>query len=176
MHNYHDTYSALPPARLDYDGGVTWAVIILPYIEQGTFYNQWDTHEWYYVHKPEIRKHQLSIYYCPSRRRASDINVSKSGDTPDTWPWGHTPPVPPDQGNSWFGATGDYASNDGDNGPDGIYNTEKPKGAIIHWTPENNAKIWDPARNTPPARIKQWTSKTKFANIEDGLSNTLLVG
>jgi prepilin-type N-terminal cleavage/methylation domain-containing protein len=176
MHNYHDTYSFLPPARLDYDGGVSWAVIILPYIEQGTFYNQWDLHEWYYVHKPEIRKHQVPIYYCPSRRRASDINVSKQGDTPDTWPWSHTPPIPPEQGSSFFGATGDYACSDGDNGTDGIFNTEKATGAIITWTPENNAKIWDPARSVPPSRIKQWTSRTKFANIDDWLSNTFMVG
>src|SRR5437879_1388776 len=47
FHNYHDAYSALPPARLDYDGGVSWAVLIMPFIEQGSAYNQWDPHEWY---------------------------------------------------------------------------------------------------------------------------------
>src|SRR5712692_8742753 len=77
VHNYHSTFSALPPARLDYDGGVSWAVIILPFIEQDTFYKQWDLHEWYYVHKPEVRKHQVPIYYCPSRRQVSASNVSK---------------------------------------------------------------------------------------------------
>src|SRR5438552_4470313 len=124
VHNYHSTYNALPPARLDYHGGVSWAVIILPFIEQDTFYNQWDLHEWYYVHKPEIGKHQVSIYYCRSRRQANDINISKQGDTPDRWPWGKTPPVPGDSGSSWFGATGDYAASDGDNPADGIFNTE----------------------------------------------------
>ncbi len=177
VHNYHDTYKALPPARLDYDGGVSWAVLILPFIEQGTFYDQWDIHEWYYSHKPEIRKHQVPIYYCPSRRQASEINVSKQGDTPDTWPF--KPIVPPDIGSSFFGATGDYACSDGDNADDGIFNTEKANGAIIMWAPlGDNTKIWDPAngRNKPPARIKQWTSRTKFESITDGLSNTLLVG
>jgi prepilin-type N-terminal cleavage/methylation domain-containing protein len=176
MHNYHDTYNALPPARLDYDGGVAWTVIILPYIEQENFYNQWDLHEWYYVHKPEVRKVQVPIYYCPSRRQASDINVSKEGDTPDTWPWSKTPPVHPDSGSSWFGATGDYACSDGDDPRDGYFNTELATGAIITWTPQIDSKIWEPARSTPPARIKQWTSKTRWASIEDGLSNTLLVG
>jgi prepilin-type N-terminal cleavage/methylation domain-containing protein len=182
FHSYHDTYAALPPARLDYDGGVSWAVLIMPFIEQGNFYNQWDVHEWYYVHPAEIRKHQLSIYYCPSRRRGSDINISKQGDTPDTWPW--TPKVPPDNTGtgSFFGATGDYAASDGDNGDDGIYNTEKATGAIITWTPETDSKgnhpYWDPAnkRNVPPARMLHWTSRTRFGNIDDGLSNTLLAG
>jgi prepilin-type N-terminal cleavage/methylation domain-containing protein len=181
FHDYHDTYNALPPARLDYDGGVTWAVIIMPYIEQANFYNQWDLHEWYYVHPPELRKHQLPIYYCPSRRNASDLNagISKQGDVPDTWSWSGKPPVAPDNtGGSFFGATGDYAVSVGDNKDDGIYNTEKATGAVIMWAPEDNTKIWDPAngRNKPPARIKQWTSRTRFANIDDGLSNTLLAG
>src|SRR5713226_7175888 len=42
VHNYHDSNNGLPPGRLDYDGGVTWAVVILPYIEQDNFYRQWD--------------------------------------------------------------------------------------------------------------------------------------
>lgn len=176
VHNYHDTYNAIPPARLDYDGGVSWAVIILPYIEQDTFYHQWDLHEWYYVHPPEVRKHQVPIYYCPSRRQATDINVSKQGDTPDTWPWSGRPPIPPDSGSSWFGATGDYACSDGDDPRDGFFNTELATGAMITWTPQIDNKIWDPTRNKPPARIKQWTSRTRWSSIEDGLSNTLLVG
>jgi prepilin-type N-terminal cleavage/methylation domain-containing protein len=177
MHNYHSTYNALPPARLDYSGGVAWTVIILPYIEQENFYNQWDLHEWYYVHKPEVRKFQVASYYCPSRRQATNINISKGPDTPDTWgSWSKAPPVPADSGSSWYGATGDYAVSDGDNAVDGTFNTEKATGAIIMWTPDNG-KIWDAApRNTPPARIKQWTSRTSFAVIEDGLSNTFLAG
>jgi prepilin-type N-terminal cleavage/methylation domain-containing protein len=176
MHNYHDTYDALPPARLDYDGGVTWVVMLLPFIEQDNFYNQWDLHEWYYVHPPELRHHQLPMMYCPSRRRASDINISKEGETPDTWPWQGKPPIPPDSGVSWFGATGDYAVSDGDDPRDGYFNTELATGAIITWTPQIDSKIWDPARSKPPARIKQWTSRTSWKAIEDGLSNTLLAG
>jgi prepilin-type N-terminal cleavage/methylation domain-containing protein len=180
FHDYHDTYGALPPARLDYDGGVTWAVLILPFIEQDTFYNQWDVHEWYYSHAPEIRKHQVPIYYCPSRRQASDINVSNQGETPDLWSF--KPRVPPDKGSSFFGATGDYAVSDGDDARDNYFNTEKATGAIIMWAPEDTTlwqkKLWDPTnnRNKPPCRIKEWTSRTKFSTIEDGLSNTFLAG
>jgi prepilin-type N-terminal cleavage/methylation domain-containing protein len=176
MHNYHDTYDALPPARLDYDGGVTWVVLILPFIEQDNFYNQWDLHQWYYVHPAVLRHHQLPIFYCPSRRRASDINLSNQGDTPDTWPWSTKPPVPPDAGTSWFGATGDYAVSDGDDPRDGYFNTELATGAVITWTPQIDSKIWDPAQSKPPARIKQWTSRTSWKVIDDGLSNTFLAG
>src|SRR5437868_7249800 len=40
VHNYHGVYKCLPPARLDYSGGVTWAVLILPFLEQDNFYAQ----------------------------------------------------------------------------------------------------------------------------------------
>src|SRR5262245_15301595 len=41
-HNYHDTSNDLPPSRLDHRGGVTWAVLLLPYLEQDNFFRQWD--------------------------------------------------------------------------------------------------------------------------------------
>src|SRR5262247_4156317 len=48
FHNYHDIYHALPPARLDYDGGATWAVLLPPYLEQDAFYRQWTLSQRYY--------------------------------------------------------------------------------------------------------------------------------
>src|SRR6266436_2113016 len=41
VHNYHDTRKSLPPDRLATDW-VTWAVLILPYLEQDNVYKQWD--------------------------------------------------------------------------------------------------------------------------------------
>src|SRR5262245_31488047 len=41
IHNYHDTYSALPPDHIA-DDWATWAVLILPYIEQDTLYKLWN--------------------------------------------------------------------------------------------------------------------------------------
>ena len=34
VHSYHDTYGSLPPSR-NWDIGLTWAVFILPFLEQG---------------------------------------------------------------------------------------------------------------------------------------------
>src|SRR4051812_26188971 len=50
IHNFHDTHKAIPPGRLDYDGGVTWCVLLLPYLDQGPFYTQWNLQQWYYLH------------------------------------------------------------------------------------------------------------------------------
>src|SRR5438874_2607906 len=48
VHHFHDTCRCLPPSRLDRVGGVAWPVLILPYIEQGSFAGRWDTTRWYY--------------------------------------------------------------------------------------------------------------------------------
>ena len=46
-HNFQSSYGFLPPAwigsnALDPDGWATWAVLILPYIEQEAVYKQWN--------------------------------------------------------------------------------------------------------------------------------------
>src|SRR6202158_948664 len=44
LHGYHDTNRRLPYLRPDAlidDTGWTWAVLILPYIEQGAVYKNW---------------------------------------------------------------------------------------------------------------------------------------
>lgn len=67
IHNYHDQNGFIPPARLDYDGGVTWYVLILPFMEQQSFYTQWDLVNRYYVHPAAVRQTQVKMYYCPAR-------------------------------------------------------------------------------------------------------------
>src|SRR6058998_108137 len=46
VHSYHDSYRVLPPSRLGADtaapGYASWFVLILPYLEQGNLYSQWD--------------------------------------------------------------------------------------------------------------------------------------
>ena len=49
---YHDTRKALPPSRMENYGGVTWAVFILPFLEQDPFYERWDINRWYYDQGP----------------------------------------------------------------------------------------------------------------------------
>src|SRR5262245_31083606 len=52
VHSYHDANAAFPPSRMDNYGGVTWAVFILPYVEQDPFYRQWNINRWYYDQGP----------------------------------------------------------------------------------------------------------------------------
>ena len=78
FHNFHSVHHTLPPGRLDYDGGATWYVLLMPYVEQDNLYKQWDLQNRYYVHPPAVIQAQVPIYYCPSRRSASPTSLSAS--------------------------------------------------------------------------------------------------
>src|SRR5262249_327825 len=52
VHNFHDTRGQLPPSRL-HNYHATWAVLLLPYMEQDTLYQQWDITREYYDQNPD---------------------------------------------------------------------------------------------------------------------------
>src|SRR5882672_10216620 len=41
LHNYESTFERLPPSRTSI-GSATWAVFIMPFMEQDNLYNQWN--------------------------------------------------------------------------------------------------------------------------------------
>src|SRR5215472_16794188 len=123
VHSYHDANKNLPPSRMDNYGGVTWAIMILPYLEQEPFYKQWNINRWYYDQGPSgnaIRQTQLAIFYCPARR--SPGGVSENNDVPEI-PFPGAP-----AGVNVPGALGDYAACNGDTDADFIIN---PNGVLI---------------------------------------------
>ena len=87
LHNYHDTHSCLPPMKIwangidcpngtpwDNTGGFSWRVMILPFVEQSTMYNQIDFSR---IHAPlvctgsaavltNISNKAIPGYLCPS--------------------------------------------------------------------------------------------------------------
>jgi prepilin-type N-terminal cleavage/methylation domain-containing protein len=101
MHHYENNYEVLPPSRLK-EGYATWAVLILPFIEQDNLYNRWNLKRTYYDQIDPARLTSVRIYFCPSRRSptAGGPPASIFGDTP-SWGNGQLPEVP--------GALGDYA-------------------------------------------------------------------
>ena len=101
MHHYHLDNEHLPPRCLG-DSGPTWAVLILPYLEQDPLYKRWDRSLSYYDQSDVARLASLPNYFCPSRRGARDAGYSVSGD--QRWLGGNNygPNVP--------GALSDYAA------------------------------------------------------------------
>jgi prepilin-type N-terminal cleavage/methylation domain-containing protein/prepilin-type processing-associated H-X9-DG protein len=95
MHNFHDTYGELPYCRTGgHEQDNTWAVILLPFIEQGPLYTSWFSTPLTGLDGPQIvspspviaindlrfnrtirtqsapLSNTVPIYFCPSRRSA----------------------------------------------------------------------------------------------------------
>jgi prepilin-type N-terminal cleavage/methylation domain-containing protein/prepilin-type processing-associated H-X9-DG protein len=174
VHSYHDNYNLLPPSRdcYSYAGEIaelvtpqdeeldddevsgmvaTWAVYLLPFVEQENVWMQWnltqitDVSPGPYVlpfasQAAGAVQSNVPIYFCPSRRNSKTAPLlSLSGD-----------PQP--------GALGDYAANIGTTGDDMFSSAVSPN-------PPNG-----------PFQIGTISFGISFAAITDGLSNTLLVG
>jgi hypothetical protein len=109
LHNHQDAYGRLPYAR---SGGGnkdhTWAVLILPFIEQDAAWKLWST-PWggrmvvglndFSANTPDMqraREFQIPIYYCPARRSPPQLGMLDAG---------RNPPL--------VGAAGDYAASRG---------------------------------------------------------------
>jgi prepilin-type N-terminal cleavage/methylation domain-containing protein len=99
MHLHHNDFERLPPSRVNplrvvipgtlvHEGGATWAVFILPYLEQDNFFRKWDVHATYYDQVPGARQYNVKGYFCPVRRSPQD-GMSVSGDVPPISPRDH---------------------------------------------------------------------------------------
>src|SRR5262245_18726709 len=152
VHNYHDVNSSFPPASLGGDGEVSWAVVILPYLEQDNLFRQWNLNlrYTYYRHPASTVGAQVRTYYCPSRRAMPQYSLS--GHT--RAPWGGSP-----------GALGDYAGNGGN--------------TTLGWNDPRSGPgvlLYADVTFGPNDTIANWRSLSRFADVTDGLSNTLLIG
>lgn len=82
MHHYHDTQGFLPPTRLA-EQQATWAVLILPYLEQDNLYRQWNLARTYYEQPDVARLGRFKGYFCATRRMVTSAPTeSISGDEP----------------------------------------------------------------------------------------------
>jgi prepilin-type N-terminal cleavage/methylation domain-containing protein/prepilin-type processing-associated H-X9-DG protein len=80
MHMYaNDHEERLPPSRMRANSA-TWAVYILPYLEQENLYRQWDLSRSYFEQNATARMTAVRTYFCPSRRTAADGSRSIAGD------------------------------------------------------------------------------------------------
>src|SRR5262245_6410643 len=67
VHNYHDTHKALPYSRVD--TMETWAVILLPHIEEDNHFRLWQMGRQYYdAINQQARERTVRLYLCPTRR------------------------------------------------------------------------------------------------------------
>ena len=171
IHNYHDTHGQLPPARVGRDAYATWPILVAPFIEAQNLANLWDITRIYQEQSTDLaRTTTLKVFFCPTRRSPMTSPASENG-------------VSGQDGNGNLeSACGDYACCDGDGSS---RNVHQARGAMI------SAKVvTDPPYRSSPGcdaddpcgdifdtyRIVSFRSRTTFASILDGTSNTLLIG
>jgi hypothetical protein len=74
MHNYHDSNKTFPPhAVYDANGkpGLSWRVLLLPYLEQNELYKQFRLNEaWDSAHNKKLLAKMPQVYVAPSDRPA----------------------------------------------------------------------------------------------------------
>ena len=142
---YHSTFDTLPATRVS-NQGASWAVLILPNLEQENLYRKWDTSKTYYQQSQIARETGVKVMFCPERRSPAIAGVSIAGDVDTLSPGQHVP-----------GALSDYAANMG---------TESKAASVSAGYFYNN----DGAFPITSGR------GCNFNMIRDGLSNTLMAG
>jgi hypothetical protein len=157
IHSFHQARQELPPSRIA-DHYATWAVLILPHLEQDNVYNQWDLRQSYYLQSPTVQTAQVKTYYCPTRRSPPQLVTSL--DVP-------SPIYTGEVNRNYSGALADYACSSGDRTSyTGELDDRTANGAII---------IADSTIATN-RMVTTWRSRTTLQSLTDGTSNTILVG
>jgi prepilin-type N-terminal cleavage/methylation domain-containing protein/prepilin-type processing-associated H-X9-DG protein len=167
IHNYHDTAGKLPPDRIALNWP-TWAVLLLPYVEQDNVYKLWNVQKRYYEQNGPVGyaddpcSYNVKTYFCPSRRSVPTTTSALMPKVSDL-AGGASP-----RG----GGMSDYANCGG---------TQGSTGALVEasgWITSPPGLNLDSLNPIPPlgTLCLSFQSTTNFASITDGLSNTLLVG
>lgn len=151
IHNYHDTSKQLPPSRMR-DQYLTWAGIILDYMEQGAIADTVDLTLRFDQQPQVFRETPIPIYTCPSRAHDGFLTVPRGQPIPNLSASGGGDPI---------GIRGDYAcvSSTFRSGSNSALD-QYFDGAII--LPRFDSS-------------NRFSSRTSFRRITDGLSNTFLV-
>jgi prepilin-type N-terminal cleavage/methylation domain-containing protein len=185
-HNFHDTFNAFPPGRIQPRPGdiaenscggsqPTWLVRILPFLEQTNMASQWDYSMPYADHPTQVRTATIANYCCPSRRSLSEA-IGKgllltSTTTIIRLPCGCSYPVLGTSPVEVEGSVGDYGGNHGDLSP----------GAVGLPTDFNNGGngtgvIISSRGKCTSGKPTDWLDRIGMKSILDGTSNTLLAG
>jgi prepilin-type N-terminal cleavage/methylation domain-containing protein/prepilin-type processing-associated H-X9-DG protein len=160
-HSFEDARGTLPNSRRDQN--YTWLVEILPFLEQSALQKHWNmtTSASFYSQTVAAQMTTVPLFFCPTRR--SPMTSLAPGD--------------PNDGNAAQtvqGACADYACNLGTLGGD-YWWSGPTQGQTTNSTPctgpfrlDNN---WSANAPTPA-----YVGGFRFADIADGLSNTLMLG
>ncbi len=142
IQNYHDTRKSFPMGRNAWDQyAVSWAFFILPYMEETSIYNSWDSHA--KVDDPKnaaAMRTPVETYACPSRRRAAaDRNFDNN----------EAPPPPQDMG---VATLADYSANAGIAIMTGMVGSDTAAGAFGQFNRAVAGPIFSGSHISAPSR------------------------
>jgi prepilin-type N-terminal cleavage/methylation domain-containing protein len=137
MQMYHNSRNRLPPSRLG-DEQPTWAVLIMPYLEQDNRYKLWALDKPYCLNSAEALLGAVDTYFCPSRREPDGTYQSQEADEATGCTAATRPP----------GAVADYAVNIGTTGEDDPSGSPPANGAFQLRTGIRFSQITDGLSNT----------------------------
>jgi prepilin-type N-terminal cleavage/methylation domain-containing protein len=176
VHNYHSAKSELPPDRIANDWP-TWAVLILPYIEQDAAFRLWDVTR-RYAEQPNRSPNANNInaadpctkfvktFYCPARRGPGTYTGNGTGTSGD----GVDLPTR-------VGVPGDYVTVSGNGNNDGAMRISRPSGVSASGVTGSGTGFFNTGGGSSAgARVTSFVSQTNLTVIADGTSNTLLFG
>lgn len=172
-HNFHTARNFFPPSFINRDWP-TWAVYILPYVEQDSHFQLWDMELRYHEQpnpppsengpfsaKDPCSKH-LKFYFCPSRRSLpSNFSINEVSTVTTVTP---RP-----------GGLSDYANCGGSSTDNGaLTQVASVSGVAPNGTALSGASAFNTA--PPGSRIKTYTGATNLSKITDGTTSTVLIG
>lgn len=184
VHNYHDTRKSFPPMRVD-DHQPTWAMLICDYLEQQQAAGLWDnTRGCFYDQPLSTRAAIIPTFLCPSQDHEGINTTLVQVDSVH----GHSSNDAETGEVNWRGAISDYRSVSGssrrieitdefgnnrtinDGGYDG------GSGPFVDGAMPQAFRKEVKYMNNDGRRLESFKGQTSMQNIEDGTSNTLLVG
>ncbi|TWT90514.1 Type II secretion system protein G precursor [Pseudobythopirellula maris] len=159
VHMYHDATKHLPPSRIDPNGRMTWAAVILPYMEAGNIADLMDINDVFDNQSQQFRFAPVATFLCPSRSHEPSLNYLDSEQIPNlVSPTGA--PVTVTGSGSEKGIRGDYACISSTwRHAKGKY-PEYLDGAIVQ-----RKEVGD-----------RFVDRLSLSKISDGTSNTLMLG
>lgn len=145
VHNLHDVKKELPPSRIG-DMMLTWAAVILPYVEQYSLGDQVDTFRSFDRQLEVVRTTPVDFFLCPSRTH-EELLVTREGVE---------------------GIKGDFVSVSSTFFLDGSFGRFFDGALVMADTVPHSTGV--------DVVLTSWKSRTSFRQIEDGLSNTIFIG
>jgi prepilin-type N-terminal cleavage/methylation domain-containing protein len=169
--NFEDINKSLPHTR--FDNRYTWAVEILPFVEQQALFSQWDLTKSYYAQKAGVTPSTVPVYFCPSRRshkmgQQGSISTSGGDPTLDVADNTTNPMVP--------GGLSDFAASVGSTGTDYWWDGVT-QGQSTDNTPHKCRGAFRMMNNWGPnASSSSTVAGKRLAEFTDGTSNSFLFG